>query len=114
MVRARGPTLLAWVAVAGRGAEVAAAASERTLSARATTAESVFHVAVTDTPEDGIVSCADDPWRGSALGLATRGSAGPAVVVAPAPWAVSGATRIASVRPIACAGQRWRELGWPR
>ena len=37
------------------------AASERTPSARATTAGSVFHVAVTDTPEDGIVSCADDP-----------------------------------------------------
>src|SRR5207248_7688100 len=63
----------------------------------------VPHVAVTSTPCDGTASRVEVP---AAVRLLAVGSDGATALRAPAPWAASGATRIASVRPTAWAGQR--------
>ena len=97
----------AWLASGAGGAT--AEASVLTPSARAMTPGALLHVAVTTTPRRGSVSSAA---RKREPVFASAGPAGPAL--APAARARSGSTRIASVRPTACAGQRSSALGSPR
>ena len=97
--------------------EVAAALdadTDGTSSARATSPGWLLQVAVTITPSAGTARSAEDASVGWAVRLLTGGSACPVPPPARAPWALSGETRIASVRPTACAGHRSRAPGVPR